>query len=306
MYRFIIGNRRLAAGLVLVAFAHGCHAPRPRPLAQETRQTLGVVGVYSVGPPPDAVVAGPVDVGKQRLVGAAKGGGIGVLAGTGGGALTGAGVGLVCGPWAVVCSPVFALWGAAIGAAGGLLGGSAIGVVSHGANAIPTDVAERARTALVTVVGDRDLQSDLRQDLLATAPEDDHRIDLGGAAVAEPSTLPNYRRFVDEGAHSVLEVGLTAVTFAGQGGEDPELTLTLKARARLVAVPENEVLWTDADLVFESVKAKLSTWTASDSRLIASELDRGMDVLAQRIATDVFPDARVASLAPAGDVVASR
>src|SRR5262249_25262603 len=142
--RVTVGAAACLATLLL--FGQGCRRPAPPSLGEETRASLGPVGVYSVGPPLDTSLSGPIGVGKQSLEGAAKGGGIGLASGAGGGALTGAGLGLICGPFAPMCVPVFAIWGAAIGAAGGLVVGSTTGAVNRGVNAIPTDAAEGART----------------------------------------------------------------------------------------------------------------------------------------------------------------
>src|SRR5437867_10122872 len=100
---------------LLLSVVQGCRGSAPPPLGHETRASLGSVGVYSVGPPPDVSISGWVGVGRQRLKGAAKGGGIGFVSGLGVGALTGAGIGLACGPLAVLCSPALARWGRASG-----------------------------------------------------------------------------------------------------------------------------------------------------------------------------------------------
>lgn len=292
--------RRLAVSAAaclatLLLFGESCRRPAPPPLGRETRASLGTVGVYSVGPPLDASLSGPVGVGKQSLEGAAKGGGIGLLSGAGGGALTGAGVGLFCGPFVPVCVPVFAIFGAAAGGAGGLVVGSTIGAANRGVNAIPTDAADGARAAFSAALAGRELQAEMRRRVLDVAGgEGGNRLDLGGEDTLDPAPTPDYGRFAERGAHAVLEVGIVHLALSGKGGRNPRLVLAIDARARLIRIPDNHVLWSDQHLTFESPRANLSEWTADDSRLLRSELDHGLDFLAARIAGGVFPEARVA------------
>src|SRR5262245_10507711 len=291
--RVTVGAAACLATLLL--FAQGCRRPAPPSLGEEARASLGPVGVYSVGPPLDASLSGPIGVGKQSLEGAAKGGGIGLASGAGGGALTGAGIGLFCGPFAPVCVPLFAIWGAAIGAAGGLVVGSTTGAVNRGVNAIPTDAAEGARTAFSAALAGRELQAELRRRVLDVAGgQAAERIDLGSESIPTTVSTPDYGRFAQRGARAVLEVGIARLALDGKGGRNPRLVLAIDARARLIRVPDNHLLWSAEHLTFESPKAKLSEWTADDSRLLRSELDHGLDFLAARIAAGVFPDTTVA------------
>jgi len=272
----------------LLLFSQGCRNPAPPPLDQDIRASLGTVGVYSIGPTLNTSVSGPIGVREETLKGAAKGGGIGVLSGIGGGALTGAGVGLVCGPFAVICSPIFAVWGAAIGGTGGLVAGGTIGAVNHHAHAIPVDVADGARTAFAGAIAGRDLQADLRREIVSSASGSSGSwIDVGADGGTEPAPNPDYGRFAERGANSVLEVGIVHLVLDGEGGKDPELALAIDARTRLIRVPSNNVLWGDGHLSFESPKVPLSQWTADDSRLLKSEIDRGVQVLAQRIEGEI-------------------
>ena len=276
---------------LLLSVVQGCRRLAPPPLGHETRASLGSVGVYSVGPPPDVSISGSVGVGRQRLKGAAKGGGVGFVSGLGVGALTGAGIGLACGPLAVLCSPVLALWGGVIGGAGGLVTGSAIGAVHRGANATPTDVAESARAAIFAAITGRDLRADMRRRVLDVGNKAGNWIDLGGDDAVDSASTVDYGRFTERGAHAVLEIGIVQLALTGEGGSNPDLVLTIQARARLIAIPDNRVLWSDEQLSFGSSEAQLSVWTAEDSRLLKSELDRGLEILARRIGSEVFPKA---------------
>jgi hypothetical protein len=291
--RVIVAAAACLATLLL--FGQGCRRPAPPSLGEETRASLGPVGVYSIGPPLDTSLSGPIGVGKQSLEGAAKGGGIGLASGAGGGALTGAGIGLFCGPLAPLCVPAFAIWGAAIGGAGGLVVGSTTGAVNRGVNAIPTDAADGARTAFSAALAGRELQAEMRRRVLDVAGgEAAERIDLGGESTPATVPTPDYGRFAERGARAVLEVGIARLALDGKGGRNPRLVLVIDARARLIRLPDNHVLWSAEHLTFESPKAELLEWTADDSRLLRSELDHGLDFLAARIAAGVFPVTRVA------------
>jgi hypothetical protein len=277
----------VATGLGMLLLSQGCHAPAARKLAAPPRldersaASLGTVGVYSVGPTPAAVVDGPVGTGEEALKGAASVGGIGMGAGAGGGALTGAGIGLACGPWVAVCVPAFALMGATIGGVAGLVVGGTVGGVQSGTNAIPTDVAENATAAVTAALSSRDLHADLRSRTIALDQGTAHRIDLGGDSTRPPSTR-EYARFAPSGVDTVLEIKVARVALIGEGN-DPDLALAIDAQARLIRLPEGEVLWENQEMMFASAPAKLSAGTADDSRLLKSEVDRGLETLAKRL-----------------------
>lgn len=269
--------------VALLISAPGCVRRTPPPLESAARASLGTVGVLSVGPPPEGSINGPVGVGTQAMKGAAKGGGIGVLSGAGGGAL----LGLATGPFAPVFVPVFA----AGGALGGLVLGGGIAAANRGINAIPAKSAERIRAALSTAIAGRDLQADIRHRIVTASDGAGKRLDLGGDATAVPSPVSNYVRFADLGAHTVLEVAIVDVGLRGKGGRDPDLTLTLSGRARLVSIPDNRVLWSNDAIVVESRNARLSEWTAEDSRLLCHELDRALEAFSRRIGDEALPRA---------------
>jgi hypothetical protein len=277
----------VATGLGMMLLSQGCHAPAARKLAAPPRlnersaASLGTVGVYSVGPTPAAVLDGPVGTGKEALKGAASIGSIGLGTGAGAGALTGAGIGLSCGPFLATCVPALALVGALIGGVGGLVIGGTIGGVKSGTNAIPTDVAANATAAMTAALSGRDLQADLRSRTIALDQGTALRMDLGGD-IAPPLSTTQYARFASSGVDTVLEIKVARVALIGEG-TDPDLTLTIDGLARLISLPRGEVLWEDEKMMFASAPAKLSAWTADDSRLLKSEVDRGLETLAKRL-----------------------
>jgi len=269
--------RRFSGLAVVLAAMQGCGPVGAPPPPELDRGSLGTVGVYSVGSPPETSLAAPVGVPGQVAKGAAKGGTIGVLSGAGSGALAS----LFCGPFAPVCAIVFVPTGAATG----LIAGVAVGGATHGMHAVPTAAAETIQAALAARTADRDIPAEMRRHVMDGAAST--VVDLGGDA-AEPVAQPDYRRFAPRGVDTVLEVAVDRVTLDGKGGSDPELGLRIDAHARLVRVDDGRVLGTYDRLVFESHKAKASEWTSADSTLLASELDRGLAAIARRIDDGTF------------------
>src|SRR5262249_36598974 len=120
------------------------------------------------------------------------------------------------------------------------------------------------------------------------------RLDLGGGSNPPTVSTPDHGRFAERAARAALQGGIAPLAPAGKGGRHPPLVLAIDARARLHPGSANHVWGSAEHLTFESPRAKLSEWTADDSRLLRSELDHGLDFLAARIAAGVFPDTRVA------------
>lgn len=272
-----------AGGSLILLVAQGCATtPPPAPLTQEIRASLGTVGVTSIGPELAGDVSGPVGTGKEAGRGAVKGGAIGGLSGAGIGALAG----LTTGPCAPVAVPFFA----GIGALGGLAVGAGTGAIVRAVNAIPTETAESLEAALNGAVSSRDLPADLRQRVLARASAAPAQpVDLGGTH-GDPAGPREYTMFAANGVHSVLEVTITEIVFAGEGGRNPSFALSIRAQARLIRVADNQVMWSNDQIEFRSPEADVSAWTAQESGHLAAELGSGLELLGQRISNEVFSD----------------
>src|SRR4051812_37870647 len=147
----------LFAAICVVSSCSG--TPKPLPvLPRDVRSSLGTVGVLTSGPPVGGKVDGPVGVGKEAAVGVLEGAAIGTPSGF----VTGGLLGLICGPGAWLCVPVGAIGGGIIG----LVGGGVYGGVTKANNAIPENAAREIQTALVQALAGRDLQFDLRNEVL--------------------------------------------------------------------------------------------------------------------------------------------
>jgi hypothetical protein len=268
----------------LLILAQGCATTPmpPAPPSAEVRAALGTVGMVSVGPPLGANVQGPIGVGKEIGRGAAKGGAIGGLSGAGAGAL----LGLATGPCAPIAVPLFA----GIGAVGGVVVGGSTGAIINGVNAIPTEAATDIETALFKAIADVDVQAELRQRVLthATVGGVGNRLDLGMGSAGDPVPVPDYASVTSSGVNTVLEIGIAQIALVGSGGRDPTLVLSLNARARLIRVPDNIVLWSDDQLNSASREADFSEWSANDSELLKSEIENGLQALALQISNKIF------------------
>jgi len=279
MYRSLF-SRTIAAIVVASVLSSCASAPKPPPrLADDVRSSLGTVGVITVGPPVGGEVDGPVGVGGQATVGALGGAAIGTAGGFG----AGLALGLLCGPGAIICSPVAALGGAIVG----LVGGGTYGGIRRGRNAIPESTAAEIHTTLNQAIADRDLQADLRQRVLQHAGNAAMGLDLGAGAT-EPVASPDYAAMADRGVGTILELSLTQLSFAGEGGSDPTLALVMSARARLIRIADKRELWNVADVTYESPAAAFSLWVTLDSGLLRAEIDKGSEALARQMGEALF------------------
>ncbi len=255
-------------------FTQGC-ATKPPPLpppSEALRASLGTVGVVSVVPAPE----GKLNPTSPGIGGGAALGGVGVLAaGAAGGGQVGGPAGLVVGAaLGVVLLPVGAVAGAIIGAA----------------ENIPESTAKEIETMLRQVVAEHEPQADLRRLIMARAAAEttEKTIDLGTGGVIDPTVMPDYAPLAAKGVQTVLEVGVLAIGLTGKGGSDPDLVLSIDARARLIQVAGNRVLWSDEQMRFVTASHKYSEWRATEAAQLKSDFEGGLEVLARQINDKVF------------------
>jgi hypothetical protein len=220
-----------------------------------------------------------VGVGNQIAIGVIGGGAIGGVSGAGAGAL----IGLTCGPLAFACVPAGAIIG---GSAGLVVGGTAGGFVK-GSEAIPESTAAEIESALSHTIATHELQTDLRNRLMRHIRGASVGVDLGAEATL-PTDLSDYASAVDGSIDTVLELSLTQVGFMGGGGEDPTLSLVITARASLIGMSENQVLWDVERVAYISEPAAFSLWTAGDSGLMQAEIDNGLEAVASQLGEALF------------------
>jgi hypothetical protein len=270
----------LATSLMVQSCAIPPEAPSPP--SESVRASLGKVGVVSVGSALGGTVSGPIGVGNEAAKGIFEGGAIGGASGAGVGAV----VGLVCGPFLLVCVPVFA----SVGAVGGVVVGGGAGGIIKGTNAIPEGAATNIQAALYNAIAKRDLQNELRRHVLerANAGRANNAIDLGIGKTVDPSTPPDYALFTSSGVNTVLEITIAQIAFTSEGGTTPTFLLSIDARARVIQIPGNLVLWSDEHMAFKSPAAEFSLWIAKDSDLLKSEIESGLETLARQITETVL------------------
>jgi hypothetical protein len=167
-----------------------------------------------------------------------------------------------------------------MGAAGGLVLGAGTGAIVRGVNAIPTDAAAKIQASLTSMIGARDLQTELRQRVLRQPTNGPVMTDLGARAA-------EYAPFTTRDANTVLEIALTEIAFAGDGGSDPNVALFMLARVRVIRLSDNAVLWSNEEVAFSSEARDFSLW-AADPALVPREIDNGLEMIAQGIAHEVF------------------
>ena len=276
----------LVAGLFLAACAS---SPKPLPrLSENLRSSLGTVGVVTTGPAVTADLDAPVGVVNQAALGAVEGGGVGFASGAGAGAL----IGLTCGPGAVLCVPI----GAVVGGALGLTVGLPVGGLVKGSTAIPDSAATEIRASISRAIGDRDLQDDLRQRVLQNARLSTTGVDLGARPMSS-MTSPDNVSLTNAEITTVLEISLINVAFtSSDGGKNPPLALVLTAQARLVGMDGDRVLWNADQVKYASSSAAFSLWAENNSTLLRTEIDNGLDSLAQQISAAIFDRATSASV----------
>jgi len=157
----------------------------------------------------------------------------------------------------------------------------------------PEEVARNVQMTLADAIADRDLQTGLRRRVSGQrAGGSANTADLGAGPAVEPPAAADYAPFAARGILTVLEISLTQVAFAGEGGDDPELALTMTARARIVRATDNAELWLDENIGFATEVRSYSEWSANPD-LIAAEIENVLNDLAGQIAERVFAETAV-------------
>ena len=172
---------------------------------------------------------------------------------------------------------------------GGTAGAAAGGLIK-GATAVPTETATELQAALFAEISDHDLRAELRQRVLARATSTSERsvIDLGTGYAGFGTSSSDEAVGSSAAPDTVLEIGITEIALAGEGGIDPSFALSITVQARLIRVSDNQLLWSDMRIPFESDPADVPVWTATDSGHLKSEISSGLETLANQICGLVF------------------
>jgi hypothetical protein len=254
---------------------------KSQPPSEMLRASLGAVGIASLPAPPNQEVSRPVrneDVGRA----AARGAGQAVRGVLSAPLNEPATNGLFL--W-VILLPVLVPGGAIVGAGVGAARESA----ENAANTIPEAVVQDMESLLRQVLGQHELQVELRRLVQARAiARSAGPLEIELRESFDRTLTADYTSLTEKGLRTVLEVGVSTVGLVGRGGTDPELTLLLDAGVRLINVSDNRVLWAQDHTVYTSAPHRLSTWSANGGKLVRSALNAGLTTLARQIDDRVF------------------
>lgn len=263
----------------------GC-APRyqlPPPVSEETRARLVTIGVVSAQFIPDTEL---FTFAKGRISGAAKG----LAGGTSGGAAVGAGIAIELGAATGIAAP---LWLSAPVVGPAILivvaAGAATGAIVGAITAIPAERVEEIEATLKNALIEMKMQENIRDHVFRTASEQTGRnfvlLHEGGPHSVEEKA--SYIFLVNKGIDTVLEVSVLSISFEGKGGGDPPLSLSMKARTRLIKTADDSILY-ENELMYRSPKRKFTDWAANDAKIFKEELARCYRSLAEKVVEEIF------------------
>ena len=266
--------RRAAVVLVVLAVLAGCASPittsrfLPPPPGEDIRLGLAAVALAPGRfPPKFEIVDGP-----------AKGAGEGVARGALLGAAYTIGGGSLAGPIGLVAS-TFLLPVGAVG--GGIVGG----VTAESAAKVEARVAAVGRSLSALKV-----QDDLVNRVAATGRDQTAGTFtvLAERGPLTPDERAEYRSLVTEGVRTVLEISVTELSLRGRAAEiDPSLTLAMTVKTRLVRASDDAELYRNS-LTYSGGRGRTLAEWLDDVELLQAELDRGTDIVAEKIVDEVF------------------
>ncbi len=261
------------SGTLLISLA-GCAVgprPLPPPPSEQTRATLGTIGVVSTRSSPDVGWPPTRRRGSEAAKGAAGGALASILGGLYAGAMSGQPLGLVLGAAAgVALAPVIGLGGAIYGAA----------------SAEPAPGVAEAEASLTQALTEVKVQEVLRDRVFLVARDQTpHLVILLEETGTRTEGLPGLPSA--EGApDTFLEVGVVELRLVGSGIDRP-LALVVNVETRLL-LPEKRGTLYEASLEYRSRTRKYAEWAADNAQPFQEELDRAVHSLAERIVEEVF------------------
>jgi len=263
------------------ALAQGCASP-PKPVlpgsvTETLRGQLGTVGVRTPEVAPDAEFTTPLrGVGGSALKGGAAGGLYGAVqalsAGVSGGPL-GVLVGLV------LFIPV----------------GIVIGATSAAFDAVPEETARTIEQQIVDSARSIPVQDSFRRRIveISKGALKSPLIDLDGSSgTTDPTAALDHRSLEARRIDTVLEVGIDKLGMAGRGGADPNLSIFLIARAKLIQTATGSTLYERDQITYVSAPRRFSEWGENAGALVRPELDKAYTALARNLVDVIFLERR--------------
>ena len=257
--------------VILISFAllvtqFGCATipVPPPPLSEETRATLGTIGIVSARFIPEVKLQKP----RGKMSGFAAGAGEGALAVGGGGHCQGFGC-------------VFAL---ALIPVGALVGG-----ISGAVKGVSAEEKKKAEDALEAALKQLKIQEALRNRILDIGrAKTTHNIILveeGGPVSSDEKV--SYVWAKSKGIDTILEVNVMKFGLNGPSEANPPLEFFMSIQIRLVKVTDGSVLYANK-FHYVSFPHKFIDWAQDNARLFSEECDRAYQSLAEKTVEELF------------------
>ncbi len=235
----------------------------------EVREKLGVIGVVAVSSRKTSEPKAPV-----------KGAGSGALMGAGQGALGSVFAG---GQACQSGEPFFCAFGLALGIVlappAALIGG-----VVGASRAHPAEEVQAADASLRTALAETKPHEHLR-DWLVNVGRERTGFTLLNLSDVKPGI--GYRTLATEGVDTVLELDLTDFRVESHGRIDPDLTIRIDTRARLVRTADNREVYRRG-WRYESHERSYFDMAANSAKLLRTEIREGYEKLADQMIYDLF------------------
>jgi hypothetical protein len=150
----------------------------------------------------------------------------------------------------------------------------------------PITGARDTETAIRNVLGKLKIQETLRDRVLREAKGQTQRplVLVGDQGPARPNDTVSYRSPPDRNVDTVLELSVLTIGMEGEERANPSVALVMTARARLIRIKDNAVLY---DEVFEhrSDERAYAEWVVDNALQFRREFERAYQSLAEKIVT---------------------
>ncbi|MET0093040.1 MAG: hypothetical protein ABW120_05875 [Sedimenticola sp.] len=168
-----------------------------------------------------------------------------------------------------------------------------IGLISGGvygaAVSIPEERVAEINASLQRLASGPGVQELFRREMLAAGGELERPPFRASAhpGPADPDSVGDYRHLSLPSGSAVLEVAITDLVLSGGRGEDPEISLTVQARVRLVMMVEG-IAPSDFSFLYMSDARKSSEWFRDDDELLRRELESACKEMAKEVVKEFF------------------
>ncbi|MES9957349.1 MAG: hypothetical protein ABW086_09885 [Sedimenticola sp.] len=168
-----------------------------------------------------------------------------------------------------------------------------IGLISGGiygaAVSIPEERVAEINASLQRLASGPGVQELFRREILAAGGELERPLFRASAhpGSADPGSVGDYRHLSLPSGSAVLEVAITDLVLSGGRGEDPEISLTVQARVRLVMMVEG-IAPSDFSFLYVSDARKSSEWFRDDDELLRRELEGACKEMAKEVVKEFF------------------